>query len=71
MKKKIVDLADEIRFAVYGVTLLGTPLVAYAAARGWIGDAEVQLWSAEVTAAGTLAAAHIRSTVRALRGDQS
>jgi hypothetical protein len=46
----------QVRVGIYLLTALGTPLIAYLAARGVIGDLEVALWSAEVTVASTLAA---------------
>lgn len=42
------SLDFRIRAALYILTALGTPLVAYLNARGWIGELEVALWSAEV-----------------------
>lgn len=45
-----------IRAALYVLTAAGTPVVAYLAAKGYIGDLELALWTAEVTVASTLAA---------------
>lgn len=45
-----------VRVALYILTLVGTPLVAYLNARGIIGALEVTLWSAEVAATSGLAA---------------
>lgn len=64
MKTKLIHFGEGTRFGVYAVTVLGTPLVAYANSKGWIGQDEVQLWAAEVAAAGTLAGVHVRSVVR-------
>ena len=36
-----------VRAALYVANLIGTPVVAYALAKGWIGTLEVTLWSAE------------------------
>ena len=44
-----------IRVGIYVANLIGTPVVAYALAKGWISDLEVGLWSAEVVAAFALA----------------
>ena len=51
-----VNLPPKVRKAIYVVTLVGTPLVVYAKAKGYIGDLEVALWGAEVTAVSALAA---------------
>lgn len=45
-----------VRAALYILTAVGTPLVAYLNARGIIGDLEVALWSAEVAVTTGLAA---------------
>lgn len=45
-----------IRAALYIFTALGTPLVAYLALKGYIGDPELALWGAEVTVVNGLAA---------------
>jgi len=44
-----------IRAALYVANMIGTPVVAYALAKGWIGTLEVTLWSAEATATFALA----------------
>lgn len=44
-----------VRLAVYLVTGLGTPIVMYALAKGWIGELEATLWGAEVAFAMTVA----------------
>lgn len=43
------------RRLVYALNGLGTPIVAYAVAKGWIGPLELALWGAEVAASSTLA----------------
>lgn len=50
-----VNAPKKFRIAVYVVNVLGTPFVAYALAKGWIGELEVQLWAAEVTAMAAMA----------------
>lgn len=47
------------RLVIYVITGVGTPVVAYCLARGWIGPLEVELWSAEVTVGAAVAAGHI------------
>ena len=49
-----------VRVVLYVANLIGTPLVAYALAKGWIGTLEVTLWSAE--AAVTFGLAGINAT---------
>ena len=44
-----------VRAAIYLVNVVGTPVVAYALAKGWIGVGEVTLWGTEATAAFALA----------------
>ena len=51
-----------IRRSLYVLTAVGTPLVAWAGARGWIGDLEVTLWSAEVAVISGLAALNTPGT---------
>ena len=43
------------RRAIYAATAIGTPVVVYARAKGWIGDHELALWGAEGTAGSGLA----------------
>ena len=60
-----VNLSRRTRIAIYVANVLGTPVVAYAHARGWIGDLEVGLWSTEVAAAFVLAGLNAPSGVTA------
>lgn len=53
--------SSRVRVALYVLTGLGTPLVAYLAAKGIIGDLEVSLWSAEVTVISAMAALNVTS----------
>lgn len=46
----------KIRAALYIITGVGTPIVAYLLAKGYIGTLEVTLWSAEVAVVSGLAA---------------
>lgn len=43
------------RQVIYAFNALGSPVVAYALARGWISDLELGLWAAEMAAGFTLA----------------
>lgn len=45
-----------VRLALYLLTVLGTPLVAYLNAKGILGALEVSFWSAEVAVVTGLAA---------------
>jgi len=46
---------SRVRAVLYAVTAIGTPLVVYLLSKGKIGEAEVVLWSAEVTVVSLLA----------------
>ena len=46
----------KVRIGVYLFTAVGTPIAVYLQAKGYIGDLEFILWSAEVTVASGLAA---------------
>lgn len=46
---------ETARLALYAFTVIGTPIVAYLQTRGLIGEAEVNLWLAEVTAVSGMA----------------
>lgn len=54
-----LNVPHRLRIAIYIFTAIGTPIVAYLASRGIIGDLEVGLWGAEVTVAATLAALNV------------
>lgn len=51
-----INIPARVRFALYIITAVGTPIVAYLLTKGYIGDAEVTLWFAEVTVVSALAA---------------
>lgn len=51
-----VNFPPQVRAALYILTAMGTPLVAYLLAKNIIGSLEVTLWSAEVAIVGALAA---------------
>ena len=50
-----LNLPPRTRRVLYGITALGTPVVAYLQVKGIIGDPETVLWAAEVTVVTTLA----------------
>ncbi len=54
-----VNLPRRLRLALYLLNVCGTPVVVYALAKGWIGQLELTLWGAEVTAAMTLAGLNV------------
>lgn len=54
-----LNLPPKVRAAIYVLTALGTPLVAYLFAKELIGTLEVTLWAAEVTAVNALAALNV------------
>lgn len=51
--------SPKIRAALYVLTAVGTPLVAYLASKGTIGDLEVGLWSAEVAVVNVMAGLNV------------
>lgn len=58
----IVKMPSWLRVTIYVTNGLGAPLVAYALAKGWIGQLEVTLWSGEVAAAFVLAGLNVTTT---------
>jgi hypothetical protein len=54
-----INLSRRHRLAIYVLNVIGTPVIVYAKAKGWIGDLEVALWSAEVAAAFALAGLNV------------
>lgn len=52
-------IPHKIRALLYVVTAIGTPLIAYLAAKQVIGDLEVALWSAEVVVVSGIAVFNI------------
>ena len=54
-----ITLPHRLRLALYVLNVLGTPVVVYARAKGWIGDLELTLWGAEVAAAFALAGLNV------------
>ena len=54
-----VNIPSKWRVAIYVLNVVGTPVVMYARANGWIGDLELNLWAAEVAAAFALAGLNV------------
>ena len=54
-----LSLSPRTRVGLYLLTLLGTPVVVYLKAKGIIGDLELTLWGAEVTAVTGMAALNV------------
>lgn len=53
------NLPPKLRVALYILTALGTPVVAYLFNKAIIGTLEVSLWAAEVTVVNALAALNV------------
>lgn len=53
------NLPYKLRAALYVLTAVGTPVIAYLFAKGFIGDIEVTLWSAEVAVVSAIAAFNV------------
>lgn len=51
-----LNVPYKVRAALYVLTAIGTPVIAYLAAIDVIGELEVALWSAEVSIVSALAA---------------
>lgn len=51
-----LNVPYRVRARSYVFTAIGSPIVAYLLAKGFIGDLELALWSAEVTVVTALAA---------------
>lgn len=54
-----LNLPPKVRIALYLLTVVGTPVVAYLFAKKYVGELEVTLWSAEVAVAGVVAAFNV------------
>ena len=48
-----------LRFLIYALNVLGSPVIAYLRAKHVIGDLELTLWSGEVAAAFLLAGLNV------------
>ncbi len=56
-----VNIPRRARVLIYLANVIGTPAIAYALAKGWIGPLEVTLWGAEVAAVMALAGLNVKS----------
>lgn len=54
-----LNLPRRTRVAIYLANVIGAPIVAYAFAKGWIGELEVTLYGSEVSAAFLLAGLNV------------
>lgn len=54
-----INIPYQIRVALYVITAVGTPIIAYLLSKGIIGDLEVALWSAEVVVVSGIAAFNV------------
>lgn len=59
-----LNLPPRARLVAYVLTSLGSAIVAYLAARGFAGDAEVALWGAVVALVNGMAALNVPTTKR-------
>lgn len=59
-----LTIPPKFRAGLYVFTLLGTPVISYLFAKQFIGELEVALWGAEVTAVSAMALFNIN------RGDK-
>jgi hypothetical protein len=55
------NIPPKVRIALYILTIIGTPVMAYLKAKGIVGDLEINLWSAEVVAVAGMAALNVNS----------
>lgn len=54
-----LNIPPKVRAGLYLFTALGSPIAAYLLAKGVIGELEMALWAAEVTAVSALAAFNV------------
>lgn len=54
-----INLPPKVRISLYILTAIGSPVVSYLLAKGFIGELEMALWGAEVTAVTALAAFNV------------
>lgn len=55
----ILNPPPKIRAAVYVFTALATPVMTYLLVKGYIGEAEMALWGAEMTAVFAMAGLNV------------
>ncbi len=56
-----IELNPKVRFALYVLTSLGTPIVGYLLAKEVIGELEVSLWGGFVTAVTAMAGLNVNN----------
>jgi hypothetical protein len=66
---KLPKFPGWLRFLIYAVNVLGSPVVAYLLAKGVIGATEVALWSGEVAAAFLLAGLNVQGSIPSIHDD--
>lgn len=54
-----IPIPDKVRFAIYVISAVGSAVVAYLKAAGYIGDNEVTLWLALAAIASTVSASNV------------
>ena len=57
-----INPSPGVRKALYALTAIGTPVVVYLPAKGYIGATEGALWGAEVTVVSAMAGFNVDST---------
>lgn len=57
-----INPSPGVRKALYALTAIGTPVVVYLQAKGYIGATEVALWGAEVTVVSAMAGFNVDPT---------
>lgn len=50
-----INPSSRVRKALYIITAIGSPIIAYVALKGYVGEAEVALWTALVSVVSALA----------------
>lgn len=60
-----INIPAKVRFLIYLLTAIGTPVVGYLKVKGYIGDHEVNLWFGEVTVVAALAGFNVTTNTSA------
>lgn len=55
-----INVPYRVRIGLYIFTALGSPVIGYLVAKGTIGELELALWMAEVSAVNALAAFNVK-----------
>jgi hypothetical protein len=56
-----INFPSKVRAGIYIFTAVGSPVVGYLLAKGVIGELEMSLWLAEVTAVAAMAGLNVTS----------